>query len=298
MSQPIRFFNRYTQQLETESVYGESYLRWTYENPFGRLSLNLLVKRSLFSAWYGWRMDRPSSKERIAPFIERYGINMGECRSEADRFETFNDFFYRELNDEARPIVSDSGSICLPADGRHLAIPDLSRVERVYVKGQGFDLGSFLGDESLAERFEGGCMVISRLCPVDYHRFHSPVEGRLSELRSINGPLYSVSPIALRRNVGFLWENKRELAVIDTEDIGRVAFVAIGATCVGRIRMTRSPGDSIVKGEELGYFAFGGSCVATIFERNAVSLEGDLLEHSARELEVYAKMGDRLGCVR
>lgn len=298
MSQPIRFFNRYTQQLETESVYGESYLRWTYENPFGRLSLNLLVKRSLFSAWYGWRMDRPSSKARIAPFIDRYGINMGECRSEADRFETFNDFFYRELNDEARPIVSDSRSICLPADGRHLAIPDLSNVERVYVKGQSFDLGSFLGEESLAERFQGGSMVISRLCPVDYHRFHSPVEGQLREFRSVNGPLYSVSPIALRRNVGFLWENKRELAVIDTEDIGRVAFVAIGATCVGRIRMTRSPGDSIAKGEEMGYFAFGGSCVATIFERNAVCLEDDLIEHSARELEVYARMGDRLGCVR
>ena len=297
MSEPIRFYNRYSGQTETETIYGESYLRWTYENPFGRLALNALVKRSLFSAWYGWRMDRPSSKRRIGPFIEQYGIDMDECRNASDSFETFNDFFYRELNDAARPIASDENAVCFPADGRHLAIPDLSRVERVYVKGQGFELDRFLGDEDLAERFSGGNMVISRLCPVDYHRFHSPVAGRLKERRLINGPLFSVSPIALRRNVGYLWENKRELSVIETEDLGAVAFVAIGATCVGRIHMTRNVGDSIAKGEELGYFAFGGSCVATVFERDRKVLEEDLLDHSSNGLEVYAKMGDRLGTV-
>jgi len=295
MSRSIQFYNRYSEGLEKEAVYGESYLRWTYENPFGRLALNLLVKRSLFNAWYGWRMDRPASRSKVEPFIGQYGIDMGECRRSGDSFETFNDFFYRELTDEARPIAAGYGVVSLPADGRHMAIPDLSQVDRVYVKGQGFELGRFLGSSELADRFSGGSVVISRLCPVDYHRFHSPVTGTLVEQRQIDGSLFSVSPIALCRNVGYLWENKRVLTTIQTEACGLVAFVAIGATCVGRIHMTRATGTRVERGEELGYFAFGGSCVATVFEKDRVALASDLIEYSSQETEVYAKMGDRLG---
>ncbi|MGK0237050.1 MAG: phosphatidylserine decarboxylase [Candidatus Pelagisphaera sp.] len=295
MSRSIQFYNRYTGEVETETIYGESYLRWTYENPFGRLALNLLVKRSLFNAWYGWRMDRPASRSKVEPFIEQYGIDMGECRESGESFKTFNGFFYRKLTEEARPIASGEGIVNLPADGRHMAIPDLSQVDQVYVKGQGFELGKFLGSSELAERFSGGSVVISRLCPVDYHRFHSPVAGTLVEQREIDGSLFSVSPIALCRKVGYLWENKRVLTTIQTEAYGLVAFVAIGATCVGRIHMTRAKGTRVERGEELGYFAFGGSCVATVFEKGRVTLASDLIEHSSRETEVYAKMGDRLG---
>jgi phosphatidylserine decarboxylase len=220
---------------------------------------------------------------------------MGECRESGESFKTFNGFFYRKLTEEARPIASGEGIVNLPADGRHMAIPDLSQVDQVYVKGQGFELGKFLGSSELAERFSGGSVVISRLCPVDYHRFHSPVAGTLVEQREIDGSLFSVSPIALCRKVGYLWENKRVLTTIQTEAYGLVAFVAIGATCVGRIHMTRAKGTRVERGEELGYFAFGGSCVATVFEKGRVTLASDLIEHSSRETEVYAKMGDRLG---
>lgn len=298
MSEPIQFYNRYTDAVETEVVYGESYLRWTYENPFGRLALNLLLKRSLFSSWYGWRMDRPGSREKVAPFIERYGIDMSECRADADSFGSFNDFFYRELTGSARPIAAGDDTISLPADGRHMVIPTLSQVDQVYVKGQGFDLEAFLGRQDLAERFSDGSMAISRLCPVDYHRYHSPVAGRVADQYEVGGSLFSVSPIALCRKIGYLWENKRLVTTIDTDAYGLVAFVAIGATCVGRIHMTRSVGDEVGRGEELGYFAFGGSCVATIFERGRVALESDLLDYSAQTREVYAKMGDRLGVGR
>ncbi len=295
MPTPIQFFNRYTGEVETETIYGESYLRWTYENPFGRLALNVLVKRSLFSNLYGWRMDRPDSRDKVRPFIEQYGIDRDECLRSEDEYETFNEFFYRELKPSARPIATGESTVSFPADGRHMAIPDLSRVDRVYAKGQGFELGAFLGSEELAKRFAGGVAVISRLCPVDYHRFHSPVSGTLIEQREIGGSLFSVSPIALCRKVGYLWENKRLLTVIENEVFGRVAFVAIGATCVGRIHMTRTKGATVTRGEDLGYFAFGGSCVATLFERGKVDLSKDLIERSAQTVEVYAKMGDVLG---
>ena len=256
MANPIQFFNRYTEAIESESIYGESYLRWTYENPFGRLALWLLVKRSLFSAWYGWRMDRPTSRNKIEPFIEEYRISMVDYGQGPEGYRTFNEFFYRKLGPGARPVAEDEEVVALPADGRHLAIPDLSKVERIYAKGQSFDLQGFLGSAEQAERFAGGSMVISRLCPVDYHRFHSPVGGRLNRIEQIPGPLYSVSPIALRNRMSYLWSNKRVLALIETENLGMVAFVPIGATCVGRIHMTLQEGGRLSKGSELGYFAF------------------------------------------
>lgn len=292
----IRFYNRYTKQLETEKVYGEGYLRWTYESLLGRVGLWALVRRAFFSNWYGRRMGKASSVKKIAPFIAQYGLDPEEFADEVSSYRSFNDFFYRKLKAGARPLCAEPKSIALPADGRHLGVANLSTVDGLYAKGQHFDLEEFLGSRTLGRHFEGGTAVISRLCPVDYHRFHSPVSGTVERQQVINGWLYSVSPIALRRAAHYLWENKRVLSIIDTPEAGTVAFVAIGATCVGSIEMTAHEGDKVEKGGELGYFAFGGSCVVTIFEAGRVKLAEDLRENGSSQLvEVYAKFGDVLG---
>ncbi|MDQ8197963.1 archaetidylserine decarboxylase [Pelagicoccus enzymogenes] len=291
----IRFYNRYSGQEEVEEVYGEGFLRWTYETNMGKIGLWLLAKRAIFSHWYGWRMNKPVSARRIRPFIETYGLDEGEFLEGVETYSSFNDFFYRKLKDSARPPVQGEREIALPADARHLGISNLGEVEGLFAKGQFFDLKALLGSVSLADNYPRGTAVISRLCPVDYHRYHSPVAGKIMEQRLINGPLYSVSPIALRQSMGYLWENKRVLTVIDTPDLGRVCFIAIGATCVGSIFMTAKEGDTVQKGGELGYFAFGGSCVITLFERDRVKLADDLAANGAKQLEVYAKVGDLLG---
>ena len=183
----------------------------------------------------------------------------------------------------------------LPADGRHLAFQNVDETAGFYAKGQKFSLESFFGDPALAAEFAGGALLISRLCPVDYHRFHFPVAGTPGEPRLINGFLYSVSPIALRLNLAYLWENKRMITFVDSPAFGRVAVCEIGATMVGSILQTFVPGRAVVKGEEKGLFKFGGSCVVTIFQKGRIRLDADLVRHSAEGLEVYAKMGDRLG---
>lgn len=293
----IRFFNRYSGQEEVEEVYGEGFLRWTYETTMGKMGLWILAKRAIFSHWYGWRMNKPVSAERIRPFIKEYKLDENEFLEGVDSYQSFNDFFYRKLKDSARPLVKGEGEIAFPADARHLGVPNLGEVEGLFAKGQFFDLQALLGKVSLADNYARGVAVVSRLCPVDYHRYHSPVSGKIVEQRLINGPLYSVSPIALRQSMGYLWENKRVLTVIETPDLGRVSFLAIGATCVGSILMTAKAGDTIAKGDELGYFAFGGSCVITIFERNRVALTEDLSENGAKQVEVYAKVGDLMATV-
>ena len=292
---PIRYYNRSTQSLETEQVYGEGFLRWTYGSPLGAIALHAFVKRPFFSAWYGWRMNAAKSIARIAPFIQRYRVDATEFADPPESFASFNEFFYRKLKPAARPIEPDPSRIVFPADGRHLGFQRASSIDSVFVKGQKFDLPTLLGDEKLAARFADGALVLSRLCPVDYHRYHFPCVGIPSATHTIQGPLFSVSPIALREKLSYLWTNKRSITQLETTDLGTVLLLEIGATCVGEIHQTFKPGTAVEKGAEKGYFAFGGSSTITIFEPGAVKLDADLLEQSSNQTELYARMGEAMG---
>lgn len=292
--EPIRYFNRHTGTIQTEEVYGEGFLRWTYGHPLGAISLNAFVKRPFFSAWYGRRMSTLKSAARVAPFIAKYGLDPTEFADAPDSFRSFNEFFYRRLKPAARPVDPDEASVVFPADGRHLGFQCASAIGGVFVKGQKFDLAELLGDADLASKYADGTLVLSRLCPVDYHRFHFPGAGTPGDTRLIEGPLFSVSPIALRKRLSYLWTNKRTITPLQTEHFGTVLLLEIGATCVGTIRQTYSPGSPVEKGDEKGYFAFGGSSTITIFEPGTVTLEQDLAGHSSRQTELYAKVGTRM----
>ena len=291
----IQFFHRYTGQIETEVVYGEKWLRFILFNPFGQLALHAVAKRAWFSRWYGWRMSGSESKARVRPFIGKYGLSEAEHVKQADEFTSFNDFFYRKLKPEARPVDNAPDSVVFSADGRHLGFSKASEVGGVFVKGQKFDLGKLLEDDNLAAHFADGAAVFSRLCPVDYHRFHFPVAGVPGNARLINGLLYSVNPLALRDRLAILCENKRFVTEIETEQLGKVLVLEIGATNVGSVNHTFVPTRPVKKGEEKGYFAFGGSATFTIFEPGRVKLADDLLEQSAQQRELYAKVGDYMG---
>lgn len=293
--QPIRFRNRATGQLETESVYGEAWLRWAYETAAGRVALRLLAVRPIFSRWYGWRMDRPASRHRVLPFIRQFRLDPAEFADPPESFRTFNEFFFRRLKPGARPVDPDPWAAVFPADGRHLGFARLSETDRFYLKGQRFDLGTFLDDSELTRRFAGGAAVFSRLCPVDYHRFHFPVAGVPGAARRIEGLLWSVSPVALRRNLALLWRNRRWLCRLETREFGEVLMVEIGATNVGSTEYTFTPGVPTAKGAEKGCFRFGGSAVLTLFQPDRVVLASDLMENTQEGIELYARMGERLG---
>lgn len=294
-SSPIQFFNRYTGEVEDEVIYGDKWLRWSYETAPGRLFLKALVRRPIFSRFYGRAMDKPASKVRIGPFLEQYGVDASEFLDEVDTYRTFNDFFYRRLKSESRPLAEGERLASAPADGRHFGYQNLADGADFIAKGQRFDLRQFLGDASLAEAYADGAAIVSRLCPVDYHRYHFPCAGRPGHTKLINGWLYSVSPVALRRNVRYLIENKRSYCLLESPVFGRVLYAEIGATCVGSLVNTYRPGEAVEKGAEKGYFKFGGSCTILLFEKGRIRLDNDLVENSRKYLETYIRMGDRIG---
>lgn len=290
----IRVFNRYSGQVETEPVYGEAWLRWTYETRAGRAALGLALRRAWFSRLYGAAMRMPWTRRNVASFIASYGLDASEFAA-PESYRSFNDFFVRKLRPGARPIDPDPASAVFPADGRHYGYARAADAEPLWIKGERHGLGRLLGDDALAERYASGPLLASRLCPLDYHRFHFPVAGTPGAARLLPGPLNSVNPIALRRVAGILISNRRTVTAIGTEAFGTVQMVEVGATCVGSIVQTFAPGRTAAKGGEKGFFQFGGSAIVTLFEPGSVRLAEDLLEQTRQGRELYARMGDVLG---
>ncbi len=161
-----------------------------------------------------------------------------------------------------------------------------------------FSLAELLQDNRLADRYAQGSLLLSRLCPTDYHRFHFPVAGVPGPSRLVNGPLYSVNPIALKQNIDILATNKRCITEIDSERFGKLIYVEVGATCVGSIVQTYHSHVAVQKGEEKGFFKFGGSSTILIFEPGIIQFDEDLVANSAQQREVYARMGDRMAALR
>jgi phosphatidylserine decarboxylase len=301
-TEPIRFYHRAKKTIEAEQIYGEHWLRFAYENPLGKFFLWLVVKRALFSHLYGWQMSKRVSASKVLPFIIKYDLDVTTFAKSPYEFKSFNEFFCRRLKREARPIAAGDDVAIFPADGRHLVFPDIEAADGFYVKGAKFSLAELLGEDALPEeqraltaKFHGGAMVISRLCPVDYHRFHFPVAGIPGAARLLKGELYSVSPIALRRSVGYLVQNKRALTRLASPEFGDVVCIEVGATNVGSIVQTFLPDRAAQKGEEKGLFKFGGSCVITLFERGRIVFDEDVVAQSGEHRETYALMGERLG---
>jgi phosphatidylserine decarboxylase len=293
----IQYIDRATGRLEVEKVYGRRALALAYGDSiashlFAYFLLPLIARVPFFSRLYGLLQKRKGSHKKVAPFIEAYHVDTSEFLKLT--FHSFNDFFIRKLQPLARPMAPGAKTIVMPADGRYLVFPDLRHVERFYVKGQEFSLSEFTQSAAYAHRYRDGSMVIARLCPTDYHRFHFPSDGVPSQPKQIQGALFSVSPIALRKRLAILWENRRCLTEIATP-FGTTLYVEVGATCVGTIHQTFQPGLAIRKGDEKGYFSFGGSCLVLLFEKGRIIFDRDLIENSARGIETKAKMGESLG---
>ena len=292
----IIYINRYTGEKEREKVLGEASLRWVYGTGTGKLALHLLIKRAFFSRMLGAMKNTRGSARSLADFVQQYNINMDEAARPLSDYTSFNDFFYRKLKPGARPIC-EGATVALPADGRHSAWQDASQITGVFVKGQSFDIPALLGNKELAEKYATGAVILSRLCPVDYHRFHFPAAGVPEAPIRIPGPLASVSPYCLRHKLSWLWTNKRELTILHTDELGDVLCLAVGATGVGSIYQTYTPGQAVEKGAEHGYFAFGGSTVMTFFEPGRVKIAEDLLANTAAGYETFARQGDLLGSI-
>jgi phosphatidylserine decarboxylase len=296
----IRYINRQTRKEETEKVYGQRLIEVFYGTGWisriiSFLFLPLIARVSLFSRLYGLLQKSSWSKRKIRPFIEEFLVDTSEFQEEVSSYRSFNDFFIRKLNPSCRPIESAHDVAVLPADGRYLVFQNIQKSDGFLIKGQEFCLETLLQSSVLAHKYAQGSMVIARLCPVDYHRFHFPCNCMPEESRLINGSLFSVNPMALKRNIHILTENKRMITPLVTKNFGTILYLEVGATYVGSIQQTFTPGEHYAKGDEKGYFSFGGSCLILLFEPFRIELDQDLIDATHRRMETRANFGQSLG---
>ncbi len=168
------------------------------------------------------------------------------------------------------------------------------QAQTLWIKGQNFSVSALLGSDALASLFEGGSIAVFRLAPQDYHRYHFPINGVLTETHHVPGPLYTVNPIAVNK-VDVFTVNQRTVSILDSPEFGKVAFVCVGATLVGSIVHTHPLQQPFAKGDEFGFFQFGGSTTILLFQTGRIEFDSDLLQHSGRSVEVLLKMGERIG---
>lgn len=296
----IKIYNIHSRREESEQVCAETFMRFLYGNVFGKVCVWSLFKRAFFSRAFGLWADSKRSARAIEKFVSDKNINMNESLLPIPAFKCWNDFFTRELLESARPLAlqGDENALSFPSDGRHLLVENIDEANSFYAKNQFFNLADFLGDEKLARRFQGGAMLISRLSPLDYHRFHYPFGGEIVARKIIRGSLSSVSTIALKKNLSILWRNKRVLTLIDSPILGVCAFVEIGATNVGSIINFGRLGEFVSRGAQAGFFKFGGSCVVTLIPRGAkIDFDKTLIEMSSKNIECYARANSLLGVI-
>ncbi|NDD58405.1 MAG: phosphatidylserine decarboxylase [Chlamydiae bacterium] len=296
----IIFVDRSSRKEEVEQVYGEKLIKLMYGSGVLSSLVSILFKplictSPVFSHLYGLLQKSGLSKKKVLPFIKYFNIDEKEFLDSADSYNSFNEFFTRKLNKSVRPIAGGNDIAILPADARYLFFPQIEQADGFLVKGKKFSLSSLLQDEALARSYEKGSMVIARLCPTDYHRFHFPVSCIAGHPKLINGALFSVNPLALKKNISIFTENKRVLTKLTTRNFGTVLFIEVGATCVGDIQQTFQMEEPQAKGDEKGYFSFGGSSLILLFEPGKIAFDQDLLEASNKKIEIKALMGQSMG---
>lgn len=245
-----------------------------------------------------------TSSLQIPSFVDFYEINMSDfIQDNPNAFRNFNDFFIREIRPECRPVAApdDDAVITSAADCRLTVFDSLREARRLYIKGKRFNFSALLGNRvchgrpDLLHRFTPESSVANfRLHPMDYHRFHAPVSGKVALMEHIPGEYFTVKSKALQSDVNVLCENTRTIVLIESPLNGAVLFIPIGAEDVGTVTMSIEEGADIAKGDEIGMFQFGGSDILVVYER-AVDWDRDLAQWSFRGIETLVRVNERIG---
>lgn len=319
----ILVFDRENGIIVRENIpsYIKAAMRVMYRSRAGRAIEHLKRTQGLLknlTRKQGKKMDSPQSAKMIPVFINTHHLNVDEIEKPVSEYKTFNEFFYRRLKPGVRSCEQegDDSVLVSPADCRLMVFDNIEQAKEIWVKGRHFSISNVLSvadkDGSLTAKMTGGALVIARLAPQDYHRWHWPVTGKPGIRSPIAGEYNTVNPIAIRKDVDVYTENKRCICPIETEQFGSVILVAVAASMVGSIGFVKCKcaenregrgcedgkcvaGEEVKRFDEHGWFAFGGSTVLLIFQPGVVAFDEDLKRNSRESLETLIKVGRRIG---
>ncbi len=293
MKLPV-LYNRISKSIEQENTYKIDGLSFLYGTKLGKALTGSVINKRIISNLYGQLVKSRNSLKQIPKFIEHYAINTDEIKRPLNSFRSFNDFFIRELKEGSRPIDTVEEHLISPADSR-LFVFDLSKSKSLPVKGYWYNLNELIKDKKLVHEYTDGWCFIYRLASSDYHRYCYIDHGHQEKVKRLRGVLHSVHPMALSVTNSLIAKNYRELTIMHTNSFGDVLQLEVGALFVGKIIQHHKQPYAFVRGEEKGYFEFGGSTIIQLFKKGTVQIDADIVEYSEKGIETMVKMGEKVG---
>jgi phosphatidylserine decarboxylase len=243
----------------------------------------------------------------LTPFIRifsrLYGVELTEASQQVSEFRTFNEFFTRQLLPDSRPLDPDPDAVLSPVDGFIGEYGRINDGRLIQAKGLDYRLADLLLDSKRDNLYDSGEFITIYLAPQNYHRIHSMVDGEVREFSYIPGDLWTVSPLGVHHVPNLFARNERLTTYIQTNK-GECALIKVGATVVGRIRVSYDDQISnrlgalakhhdlktpyrLERGEEVAMFELG-STVICLFPPGQVEL-------NELELGQKIRLGNSIG---
>jgi len=260
-----------------------------YGSAVGRLLLRPLVS-PVVSRAAGRFLSSGASRFLIQPFIRKNRIDMEPF--EPVSYRSYNEFFSRKIRPEMRPIDQNPDSLIAPCDSK-LSVLRISPDSCFTLKHTRYTVSSLLKSDVLAKKYTGGWALIFRLTVDDYHRYCYIADGEKCGNERIPGVLHTVNPIA-NDHFPIYKENTRQYSILRSDVFGEVLMMEVGALLVGRI-INHHGRARVTRGQEKGYFQFGGSTVVLLLQKDVAQIDSDILENSLQNIETIVRMGERIG---
>ncbi|MCC6275459.1 MAG: phosphatidylserine decarboxylase [Leptospiraceae bacterium] len=277
---------------ELNKFVSESGARYEIFKDFYILILSMLPKNflsKLFGTLTYIRLPRFMMIPILKAFAKVYKINVSEAELNLGEYNSLNQFFTRALKAGARIVDSAENAVVSPVDARITSFGNIQESTLIQAKGIEYSLKELLGSDKYLDAFSNGKFITFYLSPQDYHRIHSPFYGKILGYYYEPGKLFPVNDLAVLGIRGLFPKNERLITFLQTE-YGKIAVVKVGASNVGKIRVTydnkivtnswlrfskeveyKNVDILIQKGAELGRFEMG-STVILIFEKNTFEM--------------------------
>ena len=264
-------------------------LSFLYNTKLGRIILKPLVFNRFVSMVVGKVLDSKLSCIIIKPFVRKNKIDLNDY--EEKKYSSFNDFFIRKIKPEKRKVVMDEKAFISPCDAK-LTVYEINDNTTFKVKNSLYNISSLINDKILSKEYANGYALVYRLSPEDYHRYYFIDNGKVNKNYKIKGKFHTVNPIVYDKFKVFK-ENTRECTIIETKNFGKIIYVEVGALLVGKINNHEVL--KFNKGQEKGYFMYGGSTVIILIKHSVVKIDSELIKNSKAGYETCVKAGERIG---
>lgn len=281
--------NRKGEQIEKETVM-DKISSLVYGSAVGRVLVKPFTA-PFVSRFVGACLDSRLSVLLAIPYKIMFPVDMSLYKTKS--YSSFNEFFTREMKPEYRPIDGERGSLVSPADGK-LSLYPISEELKITIKSSVYSIASLLKSRELAAEYRNGYAVVIRLTGENYHHYCYVADGIKGKNHYLNGMFHMLHPV-VREQIPVYKENTREFCRIRTKYFGELIQMEVGAMMVGRICNLQQEMTEVSKGEEKGYFAYGGSTVVVLVKEHMVDFDEDLLENSREHIETLVQMGERIG---